>query len=270
METDDKTQTSLKAMNSLREPLLRSIIQALHLPQGSHGLDAGCAYGFQALLLAQAVGSRGHVTGLDLSTGLLACARELAEQAGFSRHITFKQGDIRRLPFEDNTFDWVWSSDCAGYAPLDAEPLIKELVRVIKPEGTLNLCAWSSETLLPGYPVLEARLKATKAGIAPFSAGKPPRQHFLRALGWLKAAGLVECQARVFSSSVYAPLSEDSCLAMTDLFQMRWSGCEHELSRADYDEYRRICLPDSPDFILNQPDYYAFFTYSLFRGSVVK
>ena len=42
--------------NPMREGMLREAIQALKLPPGSHGLDAGCGIGLQALLLAEAVG----------------------------------------------------------------------------------------------------------------------------------------------------------------------------------------------------------------------
>jgi len=42
--------------NPLREPVLRSAIQALQLPPGSRGLDVGCGIGLQALLLADEVG----------------------------------------------------------------------------------------------------------------------------------------------------------------------------------------------------------------------
>ena len=47
--------------NPLREPVLRSAIQALQLLRASHGLDVGCGIGLQALLLAEAVGADGHV-----------------------------------------------------------------------------------------------------------------------------------------------------------------------------------------------------------------
>ena len=57
----------LAESNPLREPTLRSVIRSLHLPSGSRVLDVGCGIGLQALLLAEAVGSAGHVTGLDLS-----------------------------------------------------------------------------------------------------------------------------------------------------------------------------------------------------------
>jgi len=54
---------------------------------------------------------------------------------------------------------------------------------------------------------------------------------------------------------------------MLSLFEMRWEGAQSELSAEDWAEYQRLCQPESPDFILDSPDYYAFFTYSLFYGS---
>jgi demethylmenaquinone methyltransferase/2-methoxy-6-polyprenyl-1,4-benzoquinol methylase len=40
------------------------------------------------------------------------------------------------------------------------------------------------------------------------------------------------------------------------------------LACEDRDELQRLCRPETEDFVLNRPDYYAFFTYSLFRGRV--
>jgi demethylmenaquinone methyltransferase/2-methoxy-6-polyprenyl-1,4-benzoquinol methylase len=56
--------------------------------------------------------------------------------------------------------------------------------------------------------------------------------------------------------------------ALVALFDMRWPGVESELSPDDRAEYRRLCLPQSPDFIVDHPDYYAFYTCSMFYGDV--
>lgn len=256
--------------NPLREPTLRSAIQALRLPSGSRGLDAGCGIGLQALLLAEAVGPAGHVTGLDVSPEFLVHGREIVGKAGLSQQISFREGDVNELPFDDDAFDWVWSADCVGYAPLEPLPLVKELARVVRPGGSVAILAWSSERLLPGYPLLEARLSATSSGIAPFVKGKRPELHLLRALGWFRDAGLEEATARTFAGDAYAPLTDDLRGALIALFQMRWPGVESELTQEDGAEYQRICLPESPDFVLNHPDYYAFFTYSMFHGKVAK
>lgn len=268
-DTNDYIQLAI-LVNPLRESMLRSAIKALGLLKGSRGLDAGCGIGLQAILLAEAVGPSGHVTGLDISPKCLDYGRDIIEQAGFSERISFQEGDVAKLPFNDHSFDWVWSADCVGYAPWDPLPLLRELARVVKPGGIVALAAWSYEKLLPGYPQLEARLGATAVGLAPFEPGKAPNKHFLRALGWFHEAGLKESKANTFINSIYAPLSDDVRNALVALFEMRWSGVESELTSEDVAEYRRLCLPESSDFILNLLDYYAFFTYSMFHGRVAQ
>ena len=252
----------------LREPTVCSAIEALQLPSGSRGLDAGCGIGSHTLLLAKAVAPGGHVTGLDLSPELLVHAREIAEKSNLSERVSFQQGDVNRLPFDDDTFDWIWSVDCVGFIPAQPVPLLKELARLVKSGGTVAILLWSSQQLLPGYPVLEARLNATSLGIAPFIKATRPELHFLRALGWFRDAGLQELRAHTYVGDVHAPLNDDIRNALLSLLQMRWGNPQSELTQEDWAEYQRVCQPESPDFILNLPDYYAFFTYSLFRGKV--
>jgi len=255
-------------MHRLREPPFREMISDLRLPEGSRGLDAGCGVGLQCRLLAEAVGTSGHVTGLDISPDAIDRGRKLLKENGLSERISLKEGDISHIPFDDDTFDWSWSADCVGYAPLDPRPFLKEMSRVVKPGGIVAIAAWSSETLLPGYPRLEARLKATSDGIAPFSHGKPPERHFLRALGWFRDMDLENPTARAFAGSVSAPLEDEIRDALKELFDMRWPDVASELSADDLAEFQRLCLPDSPDFIVNRPDYHGFFTYTMVWGKI--
>lgn len=260
---------SLLVANPLRESTLRAAIETLRLPPGSIGLDAGCGIGLQCLLLAEAVGFTGHVTGLDVSSEFLNRGEKIVKEAGLSERISFQEGDVGNLPFENKTFDWAWSADCIGYAPWEPLPLLKELARVVKPGGIVAISGWSSENLLPGYPRLEARLRATSGGMAPFTHGKEPETHFLRALSWFREVGLKESNAKVFANSFYAPLSREIRNALVDLFSMRWPDVELELSSEDLEEFRSLCQPDSPSFILNLSNYYAFFTHTLFWGKIV-
>ena len=85
-DTDTYIQ-QLAESNPLRESILREAIQALRLPQGSRGLDAGCGIGLPALLLTEAVGPAGHVTGLDISAELLLHAKEIVNKSGLSEQI---------------------------------------------------------------------------------------------------------------------------------------------------------------------------------------
>lgn len=255
-------------LSKLRTPVIQSAIRALGFQPGSQGLDVGCGNGSHTIMLADAVLPGGHVTGLDLSPKQLAYARAAAEASNLSAYVTFREGDMRHMPFSDDTFDWVWSMDCVGYAPFEPLPLIQELVRVVKPGGRIALLAWSSQNLLPGYPAFEALINRTTSGIAPFVPGNHPKNHFTRTLGWFRDAGLETCTAHTFAGSAHAPLPPELHAELLALFKMRWPGIQSELSPDDWAEYQRLCLTESPDFILDHPAYYAFFTYSMFQGVV--
>jgi len=260
-------QRALQA-NALREPVLRSAVQSLGLPLGSHGLDAGCGIGLQTLLLARAVGPSGHVTGLDILPYLPAFGQEKVQQAGYSDRITFCAGDVSHLPFEEDSFDWVWSSDCIGYPVGELLPFLEELRRVVRPGGSIVILGWSGQQLLPGYPLLEARLNATCSGYIPYFEGGRADQNFLRALGRFRKAGLIRPQGHTFVSDVSAPLTGGQRAALLSLFGMIWGQPQPGVSPEDWREYQRLCESVSSELILDLPDYYAFFTYSLFRGEV--
>jgi len=243
--------------------IYRERLRAIEFLDLENVLDAGCGIGLQALLLAEAVGPAGHITGLDLSPDHLAYAGEVVERAGLSERISLQKGDASALPFDDQTFDWAWSKDC-----LVNSPQVKELARVVKPGGSVAMLIWSSQMLLPGFPLLEARLNGTTSGIAPLAGDSPPEAHPLRGLGWFRDAGLGELSVQTFVRDAHAPLSGELRCGLIDLLSQRWPGVESELTQEDWAEHQRLCLPESPDFIVDHPDYYAFFTYTLFQGTV--
>ncbi len=261
---------SLEQANPLREPTLRSIITALNLAPGSYGLDIGCGIGQQTLLLAEATAPDGRVTGLDISAELLDYALNKVKSSPLADRISFKEGDFNDIPFPDNTFDWIWSADCVGYPAGDLSSALKEFVRVARPEGRVAILAWTSQQLLPGYPLLEARLNATCSAYAPLLRDKCPESHFTRALRWFAESGITEATARTFVGEVQAPLSTECKAALTSLFEMLWGVTSAEVAESDRLEYQRLCQDGSPDFILDLPEYYAFFTYTLFAGKVSK
>jgi len=79
-----------------------------------------------------------HVTCLDYSADMMASAREKAEALGVS-NVTFTQGDVGALPFEDESFDTVLSMNGFHAFP-DKEAAYAETYRVLKPGGTFCGC----------------------------------------------------------------------------------------------------------------------------------
>jgi demethylmenaquinone methyltransferase/2-methoxy-6-polyprenyl-1,4-benzoquinol methylase len=238
---------NLEQTNPLRERTLRSAIEALHPAPGSRGLDIGCGIGLQTLLLAEATNPDGIITGLDISPELLANAREKIKDSTFANRISFQEGSMDCLPFEDESFDWVWSADCVGYPAGDTLPVLKEIARVLRPGGTLAILAWTSQQLIPGYPLLEARLNATCSAYTPFLQGKPPQTHFMRCLRWFPEARIANPLCRTFVGEVQGPVKPEIRNALILLFEMLWSTAESEADRL---EFKRLCRPESPDFNL--------------------
>jgi len=268
MSDTEKYLKSLELSNIFREPIIKTIVHSLSLLPDSRGLDAGCGNGFYTLMLAEEAGINSHVTGLDIKEEFLEKGRSLAFKSGMSERVSFIMGNICKLPFEENTFDWVFSMDLVGNLKTDPVLLLKELARTVQTGGMVYILNWSSQMLLPGYPVLEARLNATTSGIAPFDVKMKPKLHKMCALEWFRQAGMCETMARTFVSDINTPLSQKMRKALIDLFEMRWGRDNPELPEKDKVEYYNLCKVDSPDFILNKSWYYGFFTYTLFCGRV--
>jgi demethylmenaquinone methyltransferase/2-methoxy-6-polyprenyl-1,4-benzoquinol methylase len=85
---------------------------------------------------------------------------------------------------------------------------------------------------------------------------------------WFQKVGLEDIQAQTFIGEVQGPLSNGQWTALVSLFNMLWGTPQREVSPEDWRMYQVLCKPESPEFILDIPDYYAFFTYTMFRGRV--
>lgn len=252
------------------EPALRRAIAALELPEGSQGLDAGCGTGRHALWLAESVGPRGRVIGVDISANNLAAARALAAGSQLSAQLDFVLGDVLALPFPSARFDWLWCADTLWPVAVAPDPVagVRELARVVRPDGAVTLAYWSSHNLLPGYPALEARLAPAFVAAVPYLADVPPEQHFLRARGWLEAAGLEGAVARTFVADIAAPFTIDLREGLAHCVQMLWGSLEPSLAPDDWRTLRLLSDPAAPASLLNLPDYYGFVTYTVFCGRV--
>ena len=77
-----------------------------------------------------------------------------------------------------------------------------------------------------------------------------------------------EVKAQTFVSEVQAPLGDELRAAVAALIDMRWGRAQSEVDRETWGQYEQLCDPDSPSFIVDAPDYYGFFTETLFRGKV--
>ena len=174
----------LKEADPLRESILLSAIKALNIPERSKGLDAGCGIGLQSLLLAKEVGSHCHITGLDITPEFVHYANNRVRELGLTRQITFKEGDVTKLPFEDNTFDWVWSADCAGYPVTDHPNTINQRIKESgKTRGYGSNPGMVFTTTASGVSVVRSKTKCSLIRIFPFNQGEKARAVLFTGIG---------------------------------------------------------------------------------------
>jgi demethylmenaquinone methyltransferase/2-methoxy-6-polyprenyl-1,4-benzoquinol methylase len=100
--------------------------------RGVRVLDVGCGTGELARLLLRMTGPAGHVTGVDLSAGMLAVARR--KLARFGDRVTLVEGDALALPFADASFD-VAASAFVLRNVADPDRMLAEMARVVRPGG---------------------------------------------------------------------------------------------------------------------------------------
>src|SRR5690606_27502884 len=132
----------------------RSLAKEAQLQPGMHVLDIGSGLGGPARTLAAEFGCR--VTGLDLTEEFCHAAALLTRRVGLSDQDTLKHGSALDVPFEDNTFDAVWTQFAAMIIG-DKEQLYSECRRVLRPGGLLALHeVMQGETTDLHYPVFWA------------------------------------------------------------------------------------------------------------------
>jgi demethylmenaquinone methyltransferase/2-methoxy-6-polyprenyl-1,4-benzoquinol methylase len=257
-------------MNRFQEPEGRALIADLQLPAGSRGLDVGCGVGLYTLWLAEAVGPRGRVTGIEPSTERVEAARQLVGSAFRDGGLELRQGDATALDAGDGTFDWVWCSDVLHHIQETAVAL-KEFVRVLARGGRIIIkeSQLLSALFLPGHPELERRLHHAEMERSRQEAGaytfQERRQRTLRSL---REAGLFVDSVRTYVVQRQAPLEETARGYIQHVvFERNWGPRLRDfLDPADWQRRSALCEADSPDSVLASPDYYCLYPITVFSA----
>jgi SAM-dependent methyltransferase len=145
------------------------IPQLLHLNSNSSVLEIGCGSGGYALHLAEKVGCR--LVGLDINVAGIRNANQLAVAKGLASRAHFEKCDVSNgLPFDDETFDAVFSNDVLCHLPGRTE-IIREIFRVLKPGGRMLF----SDALVVGGMLSHQEI-ATRSSIG-FYVYSPPGEN---------------------------------------------------------------------------------------------
>ncbi len=160
--------------------LIERLAEMAGIPAGASVLDVGCGVGGSARWLAKELDCT--VLGITLSPVQARMAAEAAAREGLGDRARFAVKDAHRLDFPAGSFDVVWVIECSEHLQ-DKEAFIQACQRVLKPGGTLALCAWLSAERFVSAAHERLVAQVCEGMLCPSLASMGDY------VGWLRAAG---------------------------------------------------------------------------------
>ncbi len=124
------------------------VLQVANVTSGHHVIDVACGTGALAIAANDYVAPKGSIVGIDINEGMLNIARSK------SSYVEWLNAPAETLPFNDNQFDCAISQFGLMYFE-NQESAIREMMRVLRPGGSLALAVWDGLTNNPGLAAEE-------------------------------------------------------------------------------------------------------------------
>jgi 2-polyprenyl-3-methyl-5-hydroxy-6-metoxy-1,4-benzoquinol methylase len=107
--------------------------------RGKRVLEIGCGMGLHTELLAR---EGANVTSIDLTTTAVEATNRRLALKGLAAKVF--QADAEKLPFEDASFDFVWSWGVIHHSARTAR-IVRHIARVLTPEGSCRVMVYNRE-----------------------------------------------------------------------------------------------------------------------------
>lgn len=109
-------------------------VELLRLKQGDCVVEFGCGTGLNFPLILEKIGPEGYLIGVDLTPGMLACARERIEHYGW-KNVELVESDIAAYDLPKG-INGVLSTGVFGFVP-ECDRVLKACAHALVPGGRL-------------------------------------------------------------------------------------------------------------------------------------
>ncbi|MEW5314020.1 MAG: hypothetical protein WDW38_005548 [Sanguina aurantia] len=116
-------------------------------------LDVGCGFGGSSRHIAKMF-PNASIEGITLSQKQVERGTELAKERNIP-NASFQVMDALAMTFPDESFDLVWACESGEHMP-DKKKYVEEMIRVLKPGGSLVIACWCQREETPENPITDA------------------------------------------------------------------------------------------------------------------
>ena len=125
-----------RARDDVFTRLFHQYAEKLDFPESALALEIGCGTGAVARALAKKANFAGNLVGVDQSEPFIEAAKGFAADEGVADSISFSVCDGHALDFDDASFDVAIAHTLISHVT-DPVAIVRELARVVKPDGRL-------------------------------------------------------------------------------------------------------------------------------------
>lgn len=221
-----------------------AIVNAVAARPGERLLDVGCGNGALTLALAEPVAPDGTITGLDISSPMLAVAERRARQRGLT-NTSFLHADAQAADLEPGSFDAVVSRFGVMFFN-DPVAAFTNLANALRPGGRLVFTCWrdllaNDWIMVPAAAALEhvpLPELGDEGGRGPFSFAEPDRVRSI-----LDAAGFTDIDLRPLDLPVTLGTDVDDAIDFMrhgEMAQILFTDAEQEAVDRAWDAIRHV------------------------------
>jgi enediyne biosynthesis protein CalE5 len=153
------------------QTLSDKLVELAELKPHHRVLDIATGIGEPALTAARKVRPNGQVIGTDISSEMVAIARERAKEVGLDAVAVFEDIDAENYLYPSSSFNAVISKWGLMFLP-NLTSTLQKIRASLVPDGILSAAVWSVPDKAPVL-MLAFRTAAQKIGLPPPGAGSP-------------------------------------------------------------------------------------------------
>jgi arsenite methyltransferase len=252
------------------QPEYEEMLRWVGIQPNWHVLDAACGSGSFLPLLTELVGSGGSVSAIDLAPEHVQVVKARQREGQWPAPVDVREGNILALPYDTHCFDLVWCANTSQYLSDDeVHTMLREFRRVVRPGGLIAIKDYdiTAQQVQPSPPTLLTHLHEALCRL-----GNQHHRNLFRTIHlpqWLRETELLEIRQKPTLMVRFQPLRSIEKSFICDFLKYSYMQAQNaDLPLEELQTWTKLGAVDSPDHLINHPDFQYRAIQTVFVGRV--